>query len=91
MLDISFLTAVRAAVVTNLLIQNISPLTSLIFALREKLVAKLVILGISFLTSFILTFIVAVVANLVLSDILSSIFVKLTLYESFLTTFLSTT
>ena len=44
---ISFSTAVRASVVTKLVILSILLLTSLILALRKALVDKLVILGIS--------------------------------------------
>ena len=49
-------------------------------------VAKLLILGISLLTSFILALRVVLVAKLVISSTLSSIFLILTLYTSFLTT-----
>ena len=41
-----FWTAVRAAVVAKLVLLGISPLTSLILALRIVLVAKLVVSGI---------------------------------------------
>ena len=53
---------------------------------RVALVAKLVILVTSSLTSFILALREALVAKLVISDILSSIFLILALYVSFLTT-----
>ena len=43
------------------------------------------LLGISFLTSFILALEVVLVAKLVISDVLSSIFLTLALYASFLT------
>ena len=43
---ISFILALRAAVVAKLVILGISPLTSFILALRVVLVAKLVISGI---------------------------------------------
>ena len=49
-------------------------------------VAKLLILGISLLTSFVLALRVVLVAKLVISSTLSSIFLILTLYTSFLTT-----
>ena len=48
-------------------------------------VTKLLILGISLLTSFILALRVVLVAKLVISSTLSSIFLILTLYTSFLT------
>ena len=86
-LGILFLTAVRALVVSKLVILGISPLDSFILALREALVAKLVILGISPLTSFILALRVVLVAKLVISGILSSIFFISALYTAFLTTF----
>ena len=53
---------------------------------RVPLVAKLVILVTSSLTSFISALREALVAKLVISDILSSIFLILALYTSFLTT-----
>ena len=57
-------------------------------AVRAVVVAKLVTLGILFLTSFILALkAVAVVVKLMISGILSSIFLILTLYTFFLTTF----
>ena len=49
---ILFLTAVRAVVLTKLVILGILFLTSFILALREAVVPKLVILSISLLTSF---------------------------------------
>ena len=49
-------------------------------------VAKLLILGISPLTSFNLALRAVLVAKLVISGFLSSIFLMLTLYRSFLTT-----
>ena len=86
-LGILFSTAVRAVVVVaKLVILGISPLTSFILALREALVAKLVILGISPLTSFNLALREALVAKLVIAGILSSIFLILALFTSFLTT-----
>ena len=60
-------------------------------ALRGVLVAKLVILGISPLTSFVLTLIVASVAKLEISGTLSSTFLILTSYTSFLTSSFFTT
>ena len=48
-LGILFSTAVRAIVVTKLVILSISFLTSFVLALRETLAAKLVILCISLL------------------------------------------
>ena len=85
-LCILFSTPVRAVVVVaKLVILGILFLTSFILALRAVvIVAKLVILGISFLASFILALRVVLVASLV-SGILSSIFVVLALYTSFLT------
>ena len=55
-LGILFLTSVRAevVVVAKLVMSDISPLTSLILALREALVAKLVISGILSSIFFIL-------------------------------------
>ena len=90
-LGILFSTAVRAVVVANLVILGTLFLTSFILALRAEVVAKLVILGISPLTSFILTLRLVLVAELVLSSILSSIFLILELYTSFLTTSFFTT
>ena len=58
----------------KLVMLDISPLMSIIFALREALIAKLVIIRISPLTSFILVLGEALVATLVISGILSSIF-----------------
>ena len=63
-------------------------------AIRAVIVAKLVILGISFIVSFILTLgvilivvlRVALIFKLVISGILSSMFLVLALYTSFLTT-----
>ena len=55
-------------------------------AVTAVAVAKLLILGISLLTSFILALRVVLVAKLVISSTLSSIFLILTLYTSFLTT-----
>ena len=49
-LSILFSAAIRAVVVAKLVILSISPLTSLILALKEELVAKLVILAILPLT-----------------------------------------
>ena len=57
-------------------------LTSLVLALKEALG----ILSISFLTSFILELRVVLVAKSVIPGILSSIFLVLALYASFLTT-----
>ena len=54
---------------------------------RAAAVAKLVILRISPLTSFILALREALVAKLVMLGILSSIFLMLALYTSFLVTF----
>ena len=54
---------------------------------RTVVVAKLVMLGISFLTSFILALTVVLLAKFVIPGILSSIFLILSLYTSFLTTF----
>ena len=54
---------------------------------RAIVVAKLVMLGTSFLTSFILAWTVVLVAKFVIPGILSSIFLILSLYTSFLTTF----
>ena len=51
-----------------------------------KKVAKLVILGVSLLTSFLLALRIVLLAKLVISGILSSIFLILALYTSFLTT-----
>ena len=65
--------------------------TSFNLALRAVVVAKLVILGISFLTSFILKLRVVLVAMLIMSGILSSIFLILALYTSFLMTSFFTT
>ena len=53
-LGISFSTAVRALVVTKLVLLGISPWTSFIWALRAVLVAKLVIPGILSSIVFIL-------------------------------------
>ena len=61
-------------------------LISFVLALREVVIAKLEVLGISFLTSFILALRVVLVAELVISGILSSIFLIVALYTSFLTT-----
>ena len=60
-------------------------------AARALVVVKLVILGISPLTSFILAWRETLVAMLVISGILSSIFLILALYASFLTTLFFTT
>ena len=73
-LGVLFSTAVRALVVTKLVILGISPLTSFILALRAALVAKLVMLGISPLTLFILALRVVLVAKLVISGILGFYF-----------------
>ena len=54
---------------------------------RAAVVFKLVILGTSFLISFILAWSVVLVAKLVISGFLSSIFLILALYKSFLTSF----
>ena len=54
---------------------------------RAIVAAKLVMLGTSFLTSFILAWTVVLVAKFVIPGILSSIFLILSLYTSFLTTF----
>ena len=85
-LGILFLTAVRAVVVAKSVILGILPITSFILALRAPAAVKLVILGISRLTSFILALRVVTVAKFVISDILSSIFLMLTLYSVVLTT-----
>ena len=53
---------------------------------RAALAAKLVVLGISLLTWFILALREALVPTLVISGILSSMFLILPLYTSFLTT-----
>ena len=90
-LGILLSTAVGAAVSAQLVILGISPLTSLILALKEVLVAMLAILGISSLTSFILELRETLVAKLVISGILSSIFLFLALFTSFLTTSYFTT
>ena len=83
-LSILFSTAVEAVAVVIL---GILFLTLFILALKAIVVAKLVILGISFLTSFILgSFISSVSSKLVISGILSSVFLILALYTSFLTT-----
>ena len=58
---------------------------------RAAVVAKLVMLGISPLTSFILALREALVAKLVMSGMLSSIFLILASYISFLTTSFFTT
>ena len=58
---------------------------------RAVVVAKLITLGILLLNSFILALRVVLVANLVISGILSSTFLILTLYTSFLTMSLFTT
>ena len=55
-------------------------------AVRASEIAKLVILDIYFLTSFILILRVVLVAKSVISGILSSVFLILELYTSFLTT-----
>ena len=55
-------------------------------AVITVVVPKLVILGILFLTAFILALSVILVRKLVISCILSSIFLILALYGSFLTT-----
>ena len=90
-LGISFSTAVKALVVAKLAILGILFKTSFNLALRAVVVAKLVILGISFLTSFILKLRVVLVAMLIMSGILSSIFLILALYTSFLMTSFFTT
>ena len=84
-LNISFSTAVRAAV-AKLVILGISTSASFVLALRKALVAMLAVLGISPLTSFILALRVVLVAKLVISGVLSSIFLILGLRTSFLTT-----
>ena len=53
---------------------------------RTAVVAKLVILGISYLTSFILALRIVLIAKLIMSGMLSSIYLILALYTSFLTT-----
>ena len=83
-LGILFSAAVRAVVAAQLVILDISPLISFILALREALVATLVILCISPLTSFILVLKGTLAAKLVLSGVLSSTFLFLVLYISFL-------
>ena len=82
-LSILFLTAVRAVLVTKLVILCISPLTSFILALRAPVAAKLAILGMSPLTSFTLALRKALVAKLVISGILSSIFFYLSIIYLF--------
>ena len=81
-LGMSFSTVVRAALVAKLVTVGILFLTSFALALR----AVVVILGVSFLTPFILILRRVLVAKSVTSGILSSIFLILALYESFLTT-----
>ena len=83
-------TVLRAVVVTKLVISDILFLISFILALRAVVVANLVIRGIYLLTSFILTLRHALVANFVVSGILSSKFLTLALYISFLTASLFT-
>ena len=85
-LGILLSTAIRAVVVARLIILGILFLTSFIFALKAVVVAKFVMLCISFLTLFIYALRVILVAKLVISGILSSIFLILALYTSFLTT-----
>ena len=68
-LGILFSTALRAVVLTKLLILSVLPLTSFILALREAVVATLLILSISHLTSSILALGVVLVAKLVISGI----------------------
>ena len=84
MLGIIFSTAVRALVVAKFVILGILLLTSFILALGAEVVAKLVML--CPLTSFILELSVVLVAKLIISGHLSSIFLILVLYTSFLTT-----
>ena len=83
-LGILFSTAVRAALVPQLVILGILFLTSFTLALRAAVVTKLLILGI--LSLFILPLRPALVAKLVISDIFSSIIFIWSLYTSFLTT-----
>ena len=78
-LGIIFSTAVRTVVVATLVILGI-------LLLRAAVVAKLVILDVSFLSSFILALRAAVIAKLVISGILTSMFLILILYASFLIT-----
>ena len=70
----------------KLVIPGILTLTSFILALREALVAKLVTLGVLPLATFPLALREALVAKLVISDVISSIFLILALYTSFLIT-----
>ena len=63
-LDDLFSIAVRAVIVTKLVVLGNFFMTSCILALRVVVLATLVILGILFLTSFILALRVAVVAKL---------------------------
>ena len=70
---------------------GILSLTAFILALRAEVVPKLVILGISPLTSFILALRAVLVAKLEISDILSSIYLILPIYTSFMPTSLFTT
>ena len=89
-LGISFSTAVTAAAIVAKLVIGILFLNSFILALREVVVAKLMILDSLLLNSFILPLRVVLVAKLVISGILSSIFLILELYTSFLTLFFTT-
>ena len=84
-LSILFSTAVRAVLVTKLVILSISTLTSFSLVWRAAVAAKLVILGISPLTSFTLALRKALVAKLVIPGILSSIFFYLSIIYLFLT------
>ena len=80
---ISLIFVLQSVFLTRLLIFGISFST---VAGAVVVVAKLLIFGISPLTSFILVLRVVLVAKLVISGFLSSIFLMLTLYRSFLTT-----
>ena len=62
-------TALRAVVLTKLVILSVLPLTSFILVLREAVVTTLLILSISHLTSSILALGVVLVAKLVISGI----------------------
>ena len=80
---ISLIFVLQSVFLTRLLTFGISFST---VAGAVVVVAKLLIFGISPLTSFILVLRVVLVAKLVISGFLSSIFLMLTLYRSFLTT-----
>ena len=76
-LGILFSIASRALVVAKLVILGISPLTSIILALREALVAKLIMLGMLGISPWALR--IVLVAKLVMSHILASIFFYLSI------------